>query len=94
MLVAGFIDGRLIHVFSFKYNFKDFTDKFEKDLKKSFPNGDEKNKYLRSADFTLKHYKDAKDLSTKIFVEKKEIEDFFQKKYITKPLYKLLIETK
>ncbi len=64
MLVAGFVDGRLIHIFEFSFNEQGFTDQLEKQLKKRFPNGDIIGEYLRSAQFSFVHYKGSKSLKT------------------------------
>lgn len=58
MLVAGFVDGRLIYIFGFSFNEQDFTTRLQEQLEKDLPHGDIEGKYRRSADFIFKHYKD------------------------------------
>ena len=62
MLVAGFIDGRLIHIFEFSFNEQSFISRLRERLEARFPNGDVIGQYLRSAQFTFNHYKDAESL--------------------------------
>lgn len=62
MLVAGFVDGRLIYILGFSFNEQSFTSRLEAQLERRFPDGDRTSQYLRSADFSFKHYKDAKSL--------------------------------
>lgn len=64
MLVAGFLDGRLIHIFEFSFNEQNFTSRLQEQLKHRFPNGDITGQYLRSAQFLFKHYKAARSLKT------------------------------
>lgn len=62
MIVAGFIDGRLIHIFEFSFNEPNFTAQLHKQLKRRFPNGDRTGEYLRSAQFSYSHFKNADSL--------------------------------
>lgn len=62
ILISGFVDGTLIFVIEFPFNFHDFTSQLERSLKKRFPEGDISTQYLRSARFTFIHYKDCEDL--------------------------------
>ena len=62
MLVAGFIDGRLIHIFEFSFNEQSFISRLRERLEARFPNGDVIGQYLRSAQFTFNHYKYADSL--------------------------------
>ena len=62
MLVAGFIDGRLIHIFEFSFNEQSFISRLREQLEARFPSGDVIGQYLRSAQFTFNHYKDAESL--------------------------------
>ena len=82
MLIGGFIDGRLIYIFSFKFNSDIFLNRIKEQLEKNFPNGDEINKYLRSASFSLNAYKDSKDLKIKVFISTSELQHYST--YLTK----------
>lgn len=88
MLVAGFIDGKLIYILSFKFNCKGFQNRIEEQLKRQYPDGDESGKYLRSASFSLRHYKEAKDLSVRVFVTEENLNDHSSK--ITADMQNLL----
>ncbi len=88
MLIGGFIDGRLIYIFSFKFNSKKFKERIKYQLEKNYPNGDEVNKYLRSASFSLTAYQKSKDLKVTVFVSKNELAQYSKK--ITKGIYDLL----
>ena len=65
MLVAGFIDGRLIYIFEFAFNEPAFTTELERQLRRRLPGGDSPGQYLRSAYFTFKHYAEAKSLKVR-----------------------------
>ena len=81
MIVGGFIDGRLIYIFKFKFNSaREFLERLEKQLQKRFPKGDMEGNYLRSASFGFKYYKECEDLEIDVFVDKQELSNF-------KPLY-------
>lgn len=90
MLIGGFVDGRLIYIFSFKYVSEDFIHRIEEQLNNHFPNGDETGKFLRSAAFTLNAYKNSNDLEVKIFIDKLELEEY--QKYLTKGIYDLIFQ--
>lgn len=92
MLLAGFINGRLIYIFHFKFLCPDFINRIKTQLQNNFPNGDETGKYLRSASFTLNAYKNTPDLKVKTFVEKQDIEQYYQDKRLTKGIYDLLLQ--
>lgn len=88
MLAGGFIDGKLIYICEFPFKTKSFSNRLEEQLKRHFPNGYESGRFLRSASFGLKHYKDSKQLKTEVFATKKELND--RKKFITKQLFDFL----
>ena len=62
MLISGFVDGILIFVLEFPFNFSYFTNQLYISLKKRFPQGDISGEYLRSAGFNFKSYKNCKEL--------------------------------
>ena len=88
MLIGGFIDGRLIYIFSFKFNAESFINRIQQQLQDNFPNGDEINKYLRSASFTLNAYQDSKDLEVQTFINNTELLKYSSR--LTKGIYDLL----
>ncbi|MCY4419106.1 MAG: hypothetical protein OXB93_04590 [Cytophagales bacterium] len=73
MLVAGFIDGRLIYIFQFSFNEQSFTSRLQAQLERHFPKGDISGQYLRSAQFTLNHYIDAKTMEMIYTVSMEEL---------------------
>ena len=64
MLVAGFVDGRLIYIFEFSFNERTFISRLRKRLEDALPNGDVSGRYQRNASFTFKNYQDAASLET------------------------------
>jgi hypothetical protein len=57
ILVSGFIDGKLIYIFDFPFNTKDFVSSLSKQLEQKFAGGERKTgDYLRSASFSYKNY--------------------------------------
>lgn len=91
LLVGGFIDGRLIYIFKFKYKSNNFHNRIVEKLTNFF--GDKSlprkpNTYLRSLGFNYSHYKDDAEL---IYIAPKEIL-CYNEKYINKNLFKRLID--
>ena len=87
MLVAGFVDGQLIHIYEFSFNESDFTARLKDQLEKSFPNGDVTGSYLRSAQFTFNHFKDAPSLKTTCYVSRDILDNLYKQKHVTRSLY-------
>jgi len=56
LLVAGFVDGELVYVL--EVPFESLCDRLQSQLDKAFPQGREKGKYLRSANFSFQDYQD------------------------------------
>ena len=91
MLVSGFIDGRMIFIFQFPFTSPCFIQRLKEQLRKRFPDREDKlGEYLRSGDFSFKHYKNDPSLESKCYVSPEDLEGFFQDKYITEPVYKHL----
>lgn len=90
MLVAGFIDGRLIYSFKFPFNSTDFKDRIEEQLQRKFPDGDRSGYYLRSAQFSFKHYINSPTLEKMLHVTKDEL--LQMKKHITGNVFAALLE--
>ena len=59
MSVSGFNNGKLIYVLEFDYNHSTFIKRIEDQLFRLLPNGDETNRYVRSASFSFIHFSDA-----------------------------------
>jgi len=83
MLISGFYYGRIIFVIEFKYS--DIKEKIEKHLNRLLPNGDEPNRYVRSANFSYNNWKESN------FVVKYKSPNIAEyKNAIVGKLYKLL----
>lgn len=87
MLVSGFINGTLIFVIEFPFNFAVFTSKIEKQLKEHFPKGDVSGHYLRGAKFSFNDYKDCKELKL-IYINKEQLR--IQRENFSKNFYYFL----
>ncbi len=88
MLVAGFVNGRLIYIFGFSFNEQNFTSRLQAQLERRFPNGDRIGQYLRSADFSFIHYKDVESFETIYTASKQQLIE--AKPYITKGVFEHL----
>lgn len=88
MLIAGFIDGRLIYIFKFPFNSQTFVARLEQQLQSKFPDGDKKGSYLRSASFTFKHYRNIRNLELNIFVSQEQLAE--RRDHISIELYRHL----
>ncbi len=87
MVMSGFVDGELIYVLEFPFNYSPFVGKLKNQLKKRFPSGDKSGEFLRSANFTFEHYKNCKELRI-IYLEKEKLEN--HKNQLTKKYYNFL----
>ena len=85
MLVAGFVDGKIVYIFQFPFNTAGFVERIEEQLQRHFPEGDKEGVYLRSASFGFKHYEKSPKLQTRCFVSKQDLEAVFKDK-ITAPV--------
>jgi hypothetical protein len=85
MVMSGFIDGKLIFVLEFPFNNQKFKDHIMKFLVKFLPNGDEKNKYIRSCSWSFIHLD--QDVLKVVYLKKGF--EVFEKK-ITKNLFSFL----
>lgn len=89
MLVSGFIDGKLIYVLEFPFNYAGLIDKLEKQLWKRFPQGkDIPTEYLRSASFDYRDFVDCKDLRIVYLLNKTNLKSF--KDCLVKGFYEFL----
>lgn len=88
MLVAGFIDGRLIYIFEFNFKEEDFLAKLKAVLSKKFPNGENiEGEYLRSASFSFKDYAKSESLKTRCFANQDELSAYYNKGQMTKQIF-------
>ena len=88
MLVAGFIDGRLVYIFEFNFNEEGFLAKLRAVLSKKFPNGENiEGEYLRSASFSFKDYANSENLKTRCFVNQDELSAYCYNGQMTKQIF-------
>ena len=85
MLVAGFVDARLVYIFHFNFNEAGFVARLTEQVARRLPDGDASGQYLRSASFTFQHYKNADSLETFCFVSRNELQALRQ--HITGEVY-------
>ena len=90
MLVSGFVDGKLIYIIEFPFNLKSFVLKLKKQLNKNLPNGDEKNKFLRSANFDYRDYVKPNGIKFNFLLERNQLKNF--ENCIAKNFFKFLIK--
>ncbi len=90
MLISGFIDGRLFYIFEFPFNHLGFITRLRSKLDRILPNGDEINKYLRSADFDFKNYADCPNLRIIYLISKDELDK--NRNYFSREFFKFLKE--
>lgn len=83
MLSSGFVDGKLLFIIEFPFNSKKFKTHLLKILNKFLPNGDEKNRYIRSCSWSFKYI----DTMTVRYVAK-NFRDYKNK--MTKSVYNFL----
>ncbi len=84
MLVAGFIDGRLVYIFKFDFNEEGFTERLSEQLVRRFPDGDVTGEWLRSAKFGFNNFKNAQTLKTYCPIPVPELEQLRAR--ITRPI--------
>ncbi len=89
MLVAGFVDGRLIYVCEFKFNEPTFLQALEEDLNKQFSEGRRRGTFRRSTSFDLRHYKDGASFKVRCYVSKEQLTGY--KKHLSRDMFKLLM---
>ena len=78
--VSGFVDGLLMYIIKIEY--RDLSDYFQNMLNRDLPNGDEKNKYVRTAYFTYNNIKDMPSLEIEFLRNNfTDYKTFFQKDF-------------
>lgn len=55
MLMSGFVEGKLVYILEFPFNNDKFKSHLLSKLNKFLPNGDEKNRYIRSCSWSFIH---------------------------------------
>ena len=80
--MSGFVNGFLIYII--KVNYLDLAPYFQNMLDKQLPNGDETNKYVRTAYFMFNVIKDMPSLEIEFLRNNfDEFQSFFQKDFFT-----------
>ena len=90
MLVSGFVDGKLIYILEFPFNYTDFKNRLKEQLNKKFPKGDREGFYLRSANFNYKHFENCSELKIIYCLDKNDLEVY--KNFIQKNLLEILFK--
>ncbi len=85
MLVAGFVDARLVYIFKFEFDEPEFVEHLNRQLARKFPDGDVSGIFLRSASFSFRNFKDCASLETFCFVNKNELDNL--RGHIVRDLY-------
>jgi len=89
MLISGFVNGKLIYILEFPFNYPLFIEQLEKQLKHRFKKGKgAKGQYLRSARFHYKHFYKCPDLKIIYLLNRGKLKKY--KKYIVKDFYEFL----
>ena len=88
MLVSGFIDGQLVYILEFPFCTEPFVRCLEHQLERYFPNGDEKGRYLRSANFSFKDFSETEDIRNVYILQRNKLQ--ILEPYINKSLYNYL----
>jgi hypothetical protein len=89
MLISGFVDGRLIYIIEFPFNYVGFVANLEKQLIKRFPNGDIVTNYLRSASFDYRNFIQCEQLNICYLLKLEELKNYSE--CISKGFYQWLI---
>lgn len=91
ILVSGFVDGRIIYLFEFPFNYQPFVKNLKQQLLKRFSKEkDIPNEYLRSANFNYKNYINCSKCKTIFILKPDDLQNY--EKYFTKDFYKHLLE--
>jgi len=89
MLVSGFVDARLIYILEFPFTYPEFVQRLQEQLARHFERGKRlSGQFLRSAQFSFKHYKDCPQL--KVIYKEPHINDL--KAFLTGELFNYLKE--
>lgn len=72
VLASGFVDGELVYILEFPFNYSSFVANLRGQLQKRFPKTKKAGEFLRSASFTFKHYKSCRALKS-VYISKKTL---------------------
>ncbi len=92
MLVSGFVDGKLIYIIEFPFNYPDFIKNLESKIQrwkeKLKGSKSTRGQFLRSAEFDYKDYFHCPNLKIVYLLNKTELSKY--KEYITRNFYNFL----
>jgi hypothetical protein len=89
MLISGFVDGKLIYIFEFPFNYSKFVKHLEEQLLHRFRKGkDITGQFLRSASFDYRHFINCPDLRIVYILGKSNLKEY--QAYIVKGFYNFL----
>jgi len=89
ILISGFINGKLIYILEFPFNYSKFTTQLKERLMYRFKDGKDKTgQFLRSANFHYKHFINCPNLKFVYLSSKVELQKY--KPYIVKGFYEFL----
>jgi len=84
MLVSGFVDARLVYILEFPFSCPAFVQRLQEQLARHFERGKRlSGQFLRSAQFSFRHYKDCPQL--KVIYKEPHIENF--RRFLTGELF-------
>lgn len=87
MLVSGFVDAHLIYILKFPFSYAGFVERLREQLERHFARGQRApGQFLRSAQFSFKHYKNCPQL--KVIYKSPHLADFRQ--FLTADLFNFL----
>ena len=87
MLVSGFVDAHLIYILEFPFSCPKFIERLQEQLERQFARGKRApGQFLRSAQFSFKHYKSCPQL--KVIYKSTPLSDYSQ--FLTADLFNFL----
>jgi len=89
MLISGFVDGKLIYILEFSFNYPEFVKHLKEQLKHRFKSGkDITGQFLRSANFDYRHFIKCLKLRIVYVLDKNKLKEY--KPYAVKGFYEFL----
>ena len=89
MLISGFVDGKLIYILEFSFNYSEFVKHLENQLQYRFKTGkDITGQFLRSASFDYRHFINCSNLRIVYILDKGKLKKY--QPYTVKGFYSFL----
>jgi hypothetical protein len=89
MLISGFVDGKLIYILEFPFNYPKFVKHLKDQLQHRFEKGkDITGQFLRSAGFDYRHFIDCPNLGIVYILDEVNFKKY--RLYIVKGFYEFL----